>query len=446
MTQHSASMYVASCFAIGVLGFTQVGQTNFNVSGSLRLASGISGSILTVSGTTTVTIPSSSYSVTVNDANRILALKSSTNPRFNSGLFRIETVDSGLNTVNIAYRTTDSSISETNSLVWTIFENEQKMGVVTDAASRVPNGSSGYQSTGASFAGPRIILQSPHSSSWQVRFCQESSTDYTNLGIRTSVAPGFSGSALGDFTTGSLDVSKPQAENLHGPAFFDTSSTFYIGSAVGFDASDSTAITNTQTRYYIWGDDETGTCIFILRNVTSYYDYWFSFGLPENDQPTSLISQKLFAFGRHRLIGLITNGDISWKTKGTSVIGNDANAGVAFGLHRQPEPCNLCPLVYVGSVTTLPYANTNASDNNLLSATELHDVDIYAGITDSPYRLSQFPVVSWAKYDPRKLGTFPMGRIGRTNFTNWTLTNDSNKSWFHTKNGVYLPWEGPSIL
>jgi hypothetical protein len=74
-----------------------------------------------------------------------------------------------------------------------------------------------------------------------------------------------------------------------------------------------------------------------------------------------------------------------------------------------------CSAVSYLNSLPLPYTNVNAFDNNLLSATELHDVDIYAGITDSPYSLGQFPIISWSKYDPRKLGTFPMGRIGRNN-------------------------------
>lgn len=441
--QHSCSMYIASCFAIGVLGYTQVGHTNFNVSGSLLVSSGISGSISSSSGITSVIIPSSSYTVSTSDVNRILALRSNSNPRHNSGLFRIESVNSGTNALNIAYRSTDPSIPETNSLNWTIFRSEQSMPGLTDASARLPNGSGGYQSTGASYNGPRIILQSPHSSSWQVRFCQESTTDISSFNVITSLATGFSGSSLGDFPTGSFDYSHPNVQHLHGPAWFNTSNSRYRGTVVGLNANNSNAVNNTQSRYYIWGDDDKGTIFVAIRNVANYNDFWFSFGLSEDDVPApQLISQKLFSIGF-----IYTSVKSSLDIYLNSAPGANASSYSVTGFDgRIPASSVLSQFVYVGSVVNSPYAVSSATDNNIIQSTELHKLDIYNGITDSPYDYSDFSTYSCLQFNPRRIGSFPLARIGRTNFGNWSLSTDSNKSWMHLKFGVFLPWLGPSIL
>jgi hypothetical protein len=437
--QHSTSMYITSCFAIGVLGFTQVGHTNYNIAGSALVSTGVDASISSSSGLTSVTIPSVDYSVSTDDVNRILALKSDLNPTYNSGLFRIQSVDTTDNKLNIDYRTSENSKTESATLKWTIFESEQNTPGTTEAVARSPNGSSGYRSTGAGFNGPRIILQSPHSSSWQVRFCQESSTDHSATTAYTSIAVGFSGSSIADFPAGSFDLSQPQPEHTHGPAWFDTSDARYRGLLVGINGVTSAFSSNVVVRYNIWGDDEKGTCIVTLRNVTNYADFWFAFGLPDYEVPTPLLSQKLFCTG---FIPYSGNGDINWDIG----YNQDSNfCAVTFGLTKQPEPLILSRLVFISDKNTIMYASANGTNNTMIGATELQDVEMYSGLTDTPRGFGFFPQNTCVQFSPRFVGTFPIAKTGRHNFGNWQLSTDTNKSWFHLKNGVYLPWEGPAI-
>jgi hypothetical protein len=440
--QPSGSMYITSCFAIGVLGYTQVGHTNFNVSGSSLVSSGISASITSSAGTTSVTIPSGTYVISASDVNRILALKSDTNPRHNSGLFRVQTVDTVNNRLNIDYRSSDASISEVETLKWTIFVSENDMPGVSNAVARVPVGGSGYQSMGPTYNGPRVILQSPHSSSWQVRFCQESTTDRTNVGVTTSVAPGFSGSAIGDFQTGSFDISRQNPEHLHGAMWFNSSTDRFRGLQVGINQVNSEDQTfSAQARYYIWGDDDKGSIVTLIRNVANYQTGWFAFGLSEDDEPAPpLISQKLFSYGTQWQ----TTGHITWNGRITDT---QFQGGVAYGLQKHPVVCTLACFVMMGDGRYLVHRNANAVNSNLLGATELQRVCLYAGTSDTPKgQYTYWPANQVGDHEPRRMGSFPIARQGRSNFASWTLTSDSNKAWLHSLNGVYLPWEGPSIL
>ncbi len=46
--------------------------------------------------------------------------------------------------------------------------------------------------------------------------------------------------------------------------------------------------------------------------------------------------------------------------------------------------------------------------------------------------------------EPRRIGKFPIARLGRSNIGDFTIcTNvDNNKTWIHLMNGIYLPWYG----
>lgn len=446
-TLPSSSMYFSSIFLFHVLGFTQVGHTAFNLSGSFMLASGHSASInLGVTGSySTVQIPSSSYLVQVADVGRILALRSNAYPRYNSGLYRISSVITSSNCYDIEYRSTDNPPVETGSLSWGLFVNENTItgSLSYQSTGGTPTASTGYKSRG-SYTSKRIILQSPHSSSWQVRFCHESSTDRTNHLVHFSVAPGFNGDSSGDFSSGSLNASAPLSEHLHGPMWFDVSNSNYQGTVVGiesYSAGGTSDQSNSQIRFYAWGDSVSGSVIFANRNVTNYGDGWFSFGLAEEDESLPpRTSQRLFVMGRANS----STQDVRWDNGPA----NSAKyTGVAFGLNLQPVNCVWALYDYVGGDGgNGPKGESVATDNVILGATELQKVDLWAGTSESGFSNSiGWPSNAVLGWDPRRLGSMPLARLGRSNFGNWTLTTDTNKAWFHAKGGVFLPWSGPGI-
>lgn len=445
-TMPSSSMYYSTIFMFHVLRFTQVGQTNFNLSGSLMVASGISASInLGVTGSfSTVGLPfgGGNYQVTAADVGRILALRSDLFPRKNSGIFKITSVLTGSNRLNIEYRAVDDPPVESGTLGWAIFANENTIQGTTPYSSTggTPTGAAGYKSRGA-YSGKRIILQSPHTSSWQVRFCQESTTDRTNNAMHWSVAPGFNGDASGDFPSRSFDASVIN-EHLHGPMWFDVSNGNYQGTGVCFEPQNGDT-SAAQVRYYGWGDDVTGSCVFMYRNVANYSDGWFSFGMSEDDEPAPpRASQKLFAFGRSSVNNAIPG--VGW---GNGPALQAKWVGVAFGLNLQPVNAVWAVYDYIGGNGGQgPRGEGVGTDNTILGATELQKVDIWAGTAESGYDgNSSWPAVAVLQWDPRRLGSMPMARIGRTNFGNWTLTTDVGKLWFHI-GGVYMPWSGSAIF
>lgn len=444
----SSSMYLMACFAYGTVGYTQVGHTNFSiVSSSFLKGAGNSGSINfgSTGSFSAVGIPTASYLVSSADVNRILALRSDANPRYNSGLFRIQSVNTASNWLIVDYRAAENPPAETNTLTWSVFEAETKIGVgiANQTTGSAPFGPGGYK-TRAAAPGKRIILQSPHSSSWQVRLCYESSTDRTNHHVFTSIAPGFNGDSSGDFASGSYDTSRP-VEHLHGPMWFDQSSANYAGTVV---AGDTCSSTNTdpgigQVRLYMWGDSVSGSIIAVTRNVTNNSDGWCGFGMATDDElplPPRTI-HRLFAFGRATTI----NSTLSWEN-GVADLGK--NCGVAFGYNGQPVSCVQAVYSWIASMnsTTHPFDESLAADSPILGATELQKVDLWAGTLESGHSLSSWPQGAVYQYEPRRMGCLPMAVIGRSNFGTWTVTSDASKSWYHTTNGVFLTWEGPAVL
>ncbi len=452
----TASMYLASIFMYGTLGFTQVGATNFNVTGSFLVGSGLSASInMGVSNEYAVAIPTASYVVSASDVNRILVLKSTANPRYNSGLFRVTSVNTLNNWAIVDWRSGDFPPAEIDTLDFKFFVNENQIGGETSAALTYTTGSpgppgSGYRSRGALFAGKRIILQSPHSSSWQVRLCYESGADRAAHLSFLSVAPGIGGDSRGDFPSGSLDTSRSSGEHLHTTMWWDVLSSNYEGtvpSIDGLDNADDTA--NVQVRYSMWGDDVSGSFIGIVRNVTNYVDHWWSFGMADDGQvslPPKTI-QRLFAFGRAG-----NTADIGWRTGPVeSAAGADAHSvGVAFGLNNRPVSCVMSTYCFLGkqaSSATGPRRVSLAADNVILGATEAMPVELFAGTCESGISYEgAWPTGAVFEFDPRRMGFFPMARLGRANHTEWASSNDASKTWYHAIDGIFLPWAGPTVL
>ena len=443
------NLYLVTLFLYGTLGFTQVGQTGFT---GYQLGLGVSGSInMGVGNELAVALPTSSYVVSTSDVNRILVLRSDVNPRFNSGLFRITSVNTSSNWVFIDYRSSDNPPAETNTLTWHVFKDESTFTVSGGENGSVSVGH--YHSYGSATCN-RIVLQSPHTSSWQVRLCYEGTVnDRFSGSVAFTIAPGISGTVAGDFASGSYDTSAPGGEHLHGPLWFDVSSQLYRGSVVGFDCVLGNSMADSagaQVRFYAWGDSVSGSAVFVDRNVTSANDAWAAMGMCE-DEETPLppkTAQRLFAFGKASDQNTTPN---IWWNNGPAAVRN-ANTAVAFGLRNKPVSCVLSPYQFIGGVptgqsaATSPRSSPNAADAWLLNATEVYGVEVYAGTEETGNTYSLWPTSAIFEYDPRRMGRFPIARAGRENHTVWSTSSDVNKQWFHAKNGVFFPWSGPAVL
>lgn len=443
--QPESALYLTAAFMFGVLWFTQVGQTNFNMSGSYQVTAGHSASINMGAGNErAVAIPTGTHTVSSSDVGRILALRSSANPRHNSGLFRVTSVNTGSNWLFVDYRTTQDPPAETNALSFKLFLSESSFVPVSSNNAGAANTYRGNNSSTTS----RVILQSPHSSSWQVRLTYESPADSAAVVSLATHAPGFGGNSSGDFPTGSYDVATV-VEHLHGPLWFNTSvGTFYRGTVAAMQFSNVLQDVSSRVRFYSWGDDSTGTCVFAIRQMSSSYaDGWYSLGMADDDdyELPPRTSQRLFAFGKYT--SPITA--IRW-TSAPQASTPDLT-GVAYGLNMKPVSCAMAQLCYVGGQSESLNVNgikgeSVATDNALLGETELQSVELYAGTLDSNYDVFTNAATQGVfEFDPRCMGRFPIARLGRQNFADWTLTSDVSSSWLHLDNGVFLPWQGPPV-
>lgn len=439
-------MYLASIFLFGTLGFTQVGHTNFDLSSSYQVAAGPSASINLGGGLEyAVQIPLGAHTVTSSDVGRILALHSTANPRHNSGLFRVQTVDSGTNRLFVNYASQDVPPAESATLDFKLFLSESNF-VPVNAGNAL--GASAYHGWGSA-NNTRIILRSPHSSSWQVRLCYETPADANAIGFIVTATPGMSGNSAGDFATGSYDINN-RVEHLHAPLWHNlTNFNLTRGSAPGL--SGPSGVDNLAfMRFFAWGDDQTGTTILVNRNISSsYVDGWNSFGMVDDvdyELPPRTIN-RLFTMGTVFVTNLM---EVSWLS---GLLDDNVQQGVAFGLNNKPVSCCFAQYCYMGGQTYIPSLNRQgikgelvATDNLLLSASELQSVELVAGTLESNYLISQ-NTMNYAlfEFDPRIMGKFPMARLGRSNFASWSTTSDASRSWFHIHSGVYLPWSGPSV-
>ena len=430
--------YLLAIFLRGVLGYVVVGHTNFNLDGiTYTKGTGNNGS-LNQGGTDIYAFAPNGYTVSAADIGRIVVLRSPGYPMVNSGLFRVTSVDTTNNWLYLNYRSGDVPPAETG-MTWTVFENEFVF------TANVNNGGNGiantYQTQGTATAS-RIILQSPSSLNWQVRICVESNYDQVfNGGAVTpsanggavTIAPGFGGTLAGDFAVG--------GPHLHQVLYYNTHDQSIAGATVGFWPDNV-----VQGRFYMWGDDVTGTCFAACRSVIggNGAGSFTHFGLTVNEEqplPPKPV-QRLFVMGAN---GSGNSGDngIYWASgPGT------ARAGLSFGLSGQPITAIYSvynPLA--GEVfapgNTSARNSTNGGDNPYIAASELIPVDIFVGGND--HMSSDFNSNEHMILEGRRLGTAPFVQMGRGNYGYFQVSTDSTHAWLHLTDGMYLPWQG-SIL
>jgi hypothetical protein len=546
-----AGMYVMAAFMRRVLGYSIVGQTNFDIDGTFTIA-GSASNLATINADGSVSIPSAgggSHTVGVGDVNRMLVLKSAANPTVNSGCFLITGVGGGFpNSYVVSSRIGSSGLLTPEvGLQWWLMENDSlvtgdqtpyglgsiigygnsRYGANTGQHTTIPsnvtlptgtftlvvNSTTGFPSAGrinvagvanyinytgtspGSFTGcafnyggapysvtagtdvydtsngtgtalsattyagngplassPRIILQSPHATGWQVRISNEPSSwvVYTSVGTRWSIAPGFNGNSLGDFPA--------HSPSLNGGLFFNNNpndtSYAYAGTTVGPGSGSGAggASYSAGQRITCTGDD-TGqaVCIIIRSSSTNTSGYQYScFGIPDNEPsplpPTNM--QRLFVIAKQdNAYGSGYGLSFLWSVGNNSTI--PGITGLGFGLDN--SICSCSPSCWSATAITSsgqgvsPMFSANAGDSPFLGATELLPVDLINGVffSSGTYGGNTIKVMN---EQTRTIGTMPFLRAGRANFGNFSTTTDANNSWYHFVNGVYLQWGGPPVI
>lgn len=433
-------MYALSAFMHSVLDFGTLAYTNFNLL-SYKQSFGTAASINTgLGGEYEVLIPSASYVVTSSDVDRILALKSIAWSRHNSGLFRISSVDIGINALIIDYRSTEFPPAETG-LTWAIFSSENEVSGTWSSGSK---GGDGYASRYPASAS-RIILKSPETvSNWLVRLTLESLKDVQGAAqTGFSIAPGFNSDEWGDFPIGE--------EHLHGAMFYDSTSSLHAGLTIGPSQFNTSNIEWTKgvARFNIIGDDETGSTGIVIRGSSSIDSTWSAFGVPDDDdqfQKTRLFEKeqikRLFVLGLAR--NLTGSSNLTWRFdyQDRAVLN-----GLAWGDTCSPVPCIASSYFPAANDTTSElnvelWHQSNAANNPWTNSTDLIDVELLVGSFDG---FGDFSLGKVIELLPRRLGQLPFFKMGRANFGNWTLglVGSQSSSWLHTSGGVYMNWGGP---
>lgn len=445
-TNWSGSPYAMILYLRRVLRYFVVGRTGYpvdTVGGGLLVATGD-----TTPAAATPTFPagrraginyggglenhvgvnSADHVVSAGDVNKILVLRSSANPRHNSGLFKVTGVDVGNNRFIVDYRSSENPPAEADdSMDWYLYENESSAPTTGS-----PNGGSGYRSDGTSTT-PRIVLQSPHATGWQVRICMETSNDYSTNGtvpVWTS-CPGFGGDSAGDFPVA--------GRHTHTAMFHNTSSSDYKGCTIG-GGSNSTQ----NYRFYAVGDDTGQFVAFFYRYLAgSTDDHVVMFGIPDNEPSVPADDAgRLFCYGSADSgnIGAYLN-NITYRMGGANV--GDAGVGMSFSADfGQPISATVSCWCYAYAISynNTPAFDGLAGDNPFTGTTDLLSVNILQGTEDEQY----FGGTSVLDRAPRVMGSIPFLRQGRTNFADFTLTDD--KAWMHMQNEVWIDWQGPAVL
>jgi len=445
--------YVLSIFLRRVLSYTHIGSTNFPINsvGSLLIATGDTnpagaasfpvgnkaGINLGYQKEFYVSIPISVRTVSGNDIGRILTLKSTNYPRFNSGLFVILGVDTATNSYIVDYRTLGDKppVEAADSIMWWLYEKDLNAPVPGAVNSKT---TAEYRGDGDSTT-PRIILQSPHALGWQVRICNETTTSQSSNCPQMTVSPGFGGNSAGDFAT--------YGPHFHAPMWYNSSSGIYSGGAPGMGSY----TTGVQNRITICGDDTGQGVVFYARrqfNATNPNSAIVCFGLAENEpSPLPVNNQaRLFVLGSGYTGVRSNDGGLN-----PSIIDYDnlnSNFGPAQGMSAAPfgTPIACCASMWAylsgGGQGTGPETDTFATDTPFTSTTELVPIDLVHGQlgTWSQTAGQAYP------YVPRTMGTIPHLKSGRNDFGDFSPTTDFERSYQHLRRGLYIPWYGPNII
>jgi hypothetical protein len=325
-------------------------------------------------------------------------------------------------------------MAESGTLKWAVCELETAITFSTGA-----NGGSGYRSNGSATAS-RIILQSPHSTQWQVRLCRESSTDIGNGLPLTSVAPGFGGNSSGDFAVA--------GEHLHHNLWRNSSNATYKNTMVGVDRNDNAGNATGAGRVSMWAYDDGSSIAYLGRNAGSLTSGFLVFGITENEDlplPPKLV-QRLFVIGLFEFYAAPGAGEgfgvhFTSDYNNATASGNGNYGGSAYGMSRQPISCCMSAYAFLTGQPTTNNPRFFVGDNDFTKQTELLTIDVLAGTYDN-YADNSNSANSVLSMEVRRIGTLPFIRFGRA-ISFWTLTLD--KMWYQPMFGVYFPWSGQDV-
>lgn len=279
----------------------------------------------------------------------------------------------------------------------------------------------GYPGNGLS-PNPRIILQSPHSTAWQLRI----SLEPVNANLPPiSLTTGFNGNSDGDFPIGSVQT--------HVSEYLDINprrDTIYVGTTPG--QGDSTI-----SQRVTFVGETTGQYLFVFTRPTSGIRLYGinMIGIPDNEpSPLPTSDERVFSYGPS-----MGPSAANQEPGGTFLrIGSQfANVGVTTK-NGFPKFMALTGWANLdGATTATPMLSSNAGDCPFTGTTEILPIEIWAG-TYGDINLSTGSIPPFI-VDQYYMGTSPLLRIGRSNFssvptltteevTSRTVTNATNAS------------------
>lgn len=420
------NMYLLTMFLQHVMNYDIDSNVNYDINSSTyTLAYGQNASINIATGSEYIVyVPSGSYSQSITDNNRILALKSDLYPSHNSGLFRVLSTTSSFDGdvgFIIDYRSSEYPQSEINTISWRLYESENNVPIWKSGS----NGSTGYNSSGIA-DNSRIMLTSPLG--FNVRLCLESVQDRSG-----TIPSGFS------ITPGVGAVSNADYDRFEGclnaSIWYDSTSSIYRGLSVGLTPNVNVYEWETgQWRFTAFGDTDTSAVACVIQNVTfaTGGNGFCAFGIPDDiSSTTTKLIDKLFVIGYGTALP-----NLSWHS---GFFQHGHSTGIAWSEYGYPAPCILSSYADIRNLN--PHIRSLLlTDNPFLNATELIDVEILAATISSSV---SFGNEQASQIACRRVGILPFFKQGRNNYQQWSLTPD--KSWFHTLDGMFLKWDGPHL-
>lgn len=301
---------------------------------------------------------------------------------------------------------------------WTITMNGANTMLLTGSAGNGTYAGGGTVTRIGYLSGPltnnsKLILQSPHSSGWQVRLA----TEITNLPLLVtpycSVSVGYDGSVTGDWSVGGTHTHTLQFINnqaLTGEATTQYSYTL-TGSAHSVSASRLTMV----------GDDLGQSFFLYARALSAGSNGLLMFGLPDNE-PTPLPPSinRPFVYGGCSGAAPDFGGiNMRWAP--------GFNIGFTYR-DTNPEMCGIAGWVNAdGASGTSTVYSANAGDCPFTGTTEVLPWEIWGGIATDPSLNLPYPTTGLTVYslNQRFMGTAPFIRQGRTNFGAFTLSTDN---------------------
>jgi hypothetical protein len=251
-----------------------------------------------------------------------------------------------------------------------------------------------------------ILLQSPHSTGWQVRL----SVDPYNISgmAYSSMAVGYGGTSSGDFTVNGPSTLIPQFLdiNIINPSPY---SNMVPGASNEGNAPRMTMI----------GDDGGRAVVCYTRTQSVGSNSITLYGLPDNE-PTPLAANinRPFIYG-----GVVSSGN---DYGGIQMrYGSNNNIGLTFR-DFAPEVCGIAGFVDANGVSgTSPVYSGNAGDCPFTGTTEVVPWEIWGGTATNIGLTLPYSDLTVTNLNQRFMGTAPFIRQGRTNFDSFTLSTDS---------------------